>query len=958
MKSSTTFTSFTTITLTLILLLCTPLLTKGQNDPEPTIESLISRLDGSIGEERLKILIELVLLCEDEHLTADTIEWGKKAQELLPDFGSPIQELKVVHSIGYAYAKSNDSVSALAPAKRAEELALELNKTDYLARTRSMLGSIHFQLMENDKALEAFSSSRELFETLGDHRSKAIALNNQALVYRSLGDSEKELELLLLSQQAFEVADDPMGVAVIGINIGNLQRNSGQSEGAEASYRRSLAMAEKAGSEKVKAGALRSLGMSANDREAPREALEYLQQALDIYLELGNSQMRIIAVYGTMGESWEILGDYPRSLEYHNLAYDMATEIGNVWMQTVAKSEISMIHSFNGDLNSAIETLVECIEVARENEFSPLLKPFLTDLNGLQAELGKYEDAYNTQQDLITFMEEMNSEENREILAEMQATFEAEEREMKIELLEKGQALQEAELENQRGLRQSILFGFAFLLVVLGLVFNRYRLSARAAVMAEAMKQEQAINVGLREIDQLKDDFLANTSHELRTPLYGMTGLVEAVLDDPEKSRLETRNMLKTVLESGHRLTGLVNDILDFSKLQKGGLVLSLEPVDIRSLVDVVLTLSKPLVADRSIEFVNTVESSFPPIMADSARVEQVLFNLVGNAIEFTQEGYIKVGAQLVGDQVKISVSDSGAGIAPEHQEKIFDYFVQADASAQREYGGTGLGLAVSRQLVELHGGNISVESVLGEGSKFSFTMPATNAEAAEIIHAVRTPLPAIYLNEPDNSDLMPSEAITSLNVTDDSPTILIVDDEVLVRQVLKQHLGSKGYRLEIASSGADALEVLGSKAIDLVLLDIMMPKMSGFEVCREIRKTKHRNDLPVIFLSAMGRQEDRVASFDEGGNDYLTKPIGRIELLARVAVHLELLAGHREQFEEIHELRRILPICSYCKKIREDDGYWSLLENYISQHSEAEFTHGICPSCISENFPEFEKPV
>ncbi len=949
---------FTTVTLALFLLLCTPLQTRGQDESGPTIESLTSRLDGTQGEDRLKILIELVLLCEDANLTADTIEWGKKAQELLPDFGSPIQELDIVLTVAYAYSRSNDPASALPLAKRAEELALELDQTDSLASARSTLGSVHFQLMENDKALAAFSSAREIYETLGDHRSKAIALNNQALVYRSQGDSEKELELLLLAQQAFEMADDPMGIAVIGINIGNLQRNAGQYEGAETSYRRSLSMAEEAGNAKVQAGALRSLGMSANDRKDPQEALKVLQQALDIYLELGNSQMRIIAVYGTMGEAWDMLGDYPRSLECHNLALDMATEIGNVWMQTVAKSEIAQVLSYSGNLNSAIETLAECVEVARENQFSPLLKPFLSDLHRMQAEFGKHQAAYETQQELITFMEEANSEENREILAEMQATFEAEEREMKIELLEKSQALQEAELDNQRGLRHGLLTGFAFLLVVLGLLFNRYRLNARAAVMAEAMKQEQAINVGLREIDQLKDEFLANTSHELRTPLYGMTGLVEAVLDDPDKSQLETRTLLKTVLDSGRRLTGLVNDILDFSKLRNDGLVLSLEPVDLRSLVDIVLTLSKPLVADRSIELVNTVESSIPPLTADSARVEQVLFNLVGNAIGFTNEGYIKVGAQLVGDQVRISVVDSGAGIAPEHQEKIFDYFVQADASAQRQYGGTGLGLAVSRQLVELHGGHISVESVLGEGSTFSFTMPTANTQAAEIVHAVRTPLPVINLNEPGNSDSMPSNTLATVSPTDNSPTILVVDDEILVRQVLKQHLGSAGYRLEIASSGAKALEILRSEVIDLVLLDIMMPSMSGFEVCREIRKTKHRKDLPLIFLSAKGRPEDRVASFDEGGNDYLTKPIGRRELLARVATHLELLAVHRHQFEEIHELRGILPICSYCKKIREDDGYWSQLESYISQHSEAEFTHGICPGCLSEKFPEFKKPV
>ncbi len=205
---------------------------------------------------------------------------------------------------------------------------------------------------------------------------------------------------------------------------------------------------------------------------------------------------------------------------------------------------------------------------------------------------------------------------------------------------------------------------------------------------------------------------------------------------------------------------------------------------------------------------------------------------------------------------------------------------------------------------------------------------------------------------EPLVADTVLFETPAASMSSDESATILVVDDEALVRQVLTQHLGPAGYSLECAKNGPQALELLESGTIDLVLLDIMMPKMSGFEVCRAVRETKSRDELPIIFLSAKDRQEDRVASFDEGGNDYLTKPIGKRELLARVNVHLELQAVHRSQSEEIHELRGILPICSYCKKIREDSGYWSQLEVYISHHSEAKFSHGICPHCMDENFP------
>ncbi|MCP5069136.1 MAG: response regulator, partial [bacterium] len=288
-----------------------------------------------------------------------------------------------------------------------------------------------------------------------------------------------------------------------------------------------------------------------------------------------------------------------------------------------------------------------------------------------------------------------------------------------------------------------------------------------------------------------------------------------------------------------------------------------------------------------------------------------------------------------------------------------FEFFVQADASTQREHGGTGLGLAVSRQLVELHGGRLSVESTPGKGSVFSFTLPVAEATASEEA-TERKPAPALIEVEESVASVEASSTnpLAERAPQTDRGTILIVDDESVVRQVLRHHLVPQGYRVLDASSGARALELLESEAIDLVLLDIMMPRMTGYEVCRTIREASSRDELPVIFLSAKDRQQDRVAGFDVGANDYLAKPIGRSELLARVDAHLELLRVYRRREEEVQELRGLLPICSYCKKIRDDDGYWSQIEVYISRHSEAQFSHGICPGCVTEHHPDIAQSL
>ncbi|MCP4271632.1 MAG: response regulator, partial [Gammaproteobacteria bacterium] len=367
-----------------------------------------------------------------------------------------------------------------------------------------------------------------------------------------------------------------------------------------------------------------------------------------------------------------------------------------------------------------------------------------------------------------------------------------------------------------------------------------------------------------------------------------------------------------------------------------------------------VLRLCKPMITERNIELVNAIEPGSLHVQADGIRIEQVLHNLVGNAIKFTEQGKIEVSAEQQGDEILLQVSDTGIGIAPEQQEKIFEFFVQADSSTQREYGGTGLGLAVSKQLIELHNGHLKVESVPGEGSVFSFTLKVakTGTKDKKVDSEVyeRKPVPEVI----EQDDFTVSEDVLEEAAIEQDPneglaTILIVDDEPVVHQVLNQHLAAKGYRLLNARSGSQALSILESKDVDLILLDIMMPLMTGYEVCHTIREMKSREELPIIFLSAKDRTRDRTASFDEGGNDYLTKPIGRSELLARVETHLELLKVFRGQVDEIRELRDILPICAWCKKIRDDDGFWSQLEDYFNRKVDVQFSHGICPDCMKK---------
>lgn len=424
--------------------------------------------------------------------------------------------------------------------------------------------------------------------------------------------------------------------------------------------------------------------------------------------------------------------------------------------------------------------------------------------------------------------------------------------------------------------------------------------------------KEHAINVQLKRADRLKDEFLANTSHELRTPLNGIIGLAESLIDGASGQLPESANKnLAMVVASGKRLSNLVNDILDFSKLKNHTLKLNLSGVELHSLTDVVMTVSTPLIGDKNVTLKNRVSSELPIVNADESRLEQILYNLIGNAIKFTEEGEVTIDAEQVGNTVKISVKDTGIGIAADKLQVIFNSFEQLKGNANREQSGTGLGLAVTKQLVELHEGQIFVTSEVGKGSCFSFTLPIDDEHITDVTNIVKSTnqqkLNRLQHldNEIEYISVSESELANeqSKQLNYQNYHILVVDDDPINRQVLLNHLNLKGYQLTEAASGKQALELIGSakekseqpsRPFDLILLDIMMPKMSGYEVCNQIRDWYSLNELPIIFLTAKNQVVDLVESFSVGGNDYLTKPISKHELLTRVENHLSLLDINR----------------------------------------------------------------
>lgn len=402
-------------------------------------------------------------------------------------------------------------------------------------------------------------------------------------------------------------------------------------------------------------------------------------------------------------------------------------------------------------------------------------------------------------------------------------------------------------------------------------------------------KELEVKNANLQKLDKLKDEFLANTTHELNTPLHGIIGLLDPLLEGKHGYLTsEQQRDVTLAISSARRLSGLVGDILDFSKLKNQDIVLRKQSIDIFVLTDMVCKTFEHQVSKKSINLINKIDPSTPLIYADENRFLQIMYNLLGNAVKFTDSGEITIIADIKENSMHITVSDTGIGISKDKQQIIFNAFEQADSSVSRNYGGTGLGLAITKSLVELHGGKIEVNSEVSKGTSFIFTLPlSVNEFMDKSTNSKLTNQEIISEHYTDDDILTDGNNNTSINST---VRILVVDDEPINIQIIYNILSTEKYNITSVQSGKEALDlILGNEKFDLILLDVMMPQISGFEVCRTIREKYTLTELPILLVTAKNTPENLVEGFESGANDYLHKPFNSKELLSRVRTLLEL---------------------------------------------------------------------
>jgi len=386
-------------------------------------------------------------------------------------------------------------------------------------------------------------------------------------------------------------------------------------------------------------------------------------------------------------------------------------------------------------------------------------------------------------------------------------------------------------------------------------------------------------NIKLRKADQLKSEFLANMSHELRTPLNAIIGFAE-VLRDGLCGRLneEQEESVVDIHESGKHLLRMINDILDLSKVEAGKMELQPEDFSLAQAMDDVQSIVRDIVNRKHLDLQTVVSEDLPNVHADQVKFKQIMYNLLSNAVKFTPDrGAVTIDVSLDNDEFLISVTDTGIGIEQEDQETIFDEFKQVDSSRTRLYEGTGLGLALTKRLVELHGGRIWVESEgTGMGSKFSFTLPAE-----------RPGIEAQY------------ERLEKLAIQSKHPlekTILVVEDNPQAAQLLCIYLTEAGYSAVVATDGNEAVKMAREVEPFAITLDIMLPEKDGWQVMQELKSFRDTRNIPIVIISVVDNQS---FGFSMGAVGYLVKPIDKDQLIQTLS-KLELAIKTKESAPRI----------------------------------------------------------
>ena len=762
-----------------------------------------------------------------------------------------------------------------------------------------------------NKALAYHEEAMRHSTETGDLKTTGYALNNIANIYESQGFIPTALEFYHKALDVWEQLDDKSGKALCLDDIGKLHATQGDLVKAKEFTETSLKLAREAGNQQVEAMGLMHLGNIYTLEGNFRLAENYLIQSLDIGNDLNDDLLRAL-VWRYWGTLLEAQNRNLEALAYHHQSLEYAEKIDYKKGIALSHLYISQLQDRRNEIQDALFHASQSLHYAEQTGIVYNIQQASEWLSRLYEEAKKPDMALNYYRYSTVMKDSLFNMNNQRSLIRQQMQYE----------FDKKEAISQREEKFQRQLLFAIagalILTFAFAVIIL----RNLQIKARQNKIIEQQKQEveyrnrqiekdsrliQSQSEELKRLDALKSRFFANISHEFRTPLTLILGQIDSVLPQLTDPKLQKR--LNMAFRNGKQLLFLINQILDLSKMDAGGVQLRAGYSDIIPFLKNIFYSFEALAEQKQIHLEFWCQESSLILFFEWEQLEKVFINLLSNAFKFTDQGGV-ISMIVTRDPqgqlpqspdpglLSIAVRDTGTGIPPAYLPHIFDRFFHRESPLPGQQGGTGIGLALVKEVVELHRGEVHVHSQEGAGTEFIVRLPLGKKQTKE------TELVSKPAEKPDFSisplDLAGPGIANGASTSQNGSTrgqILVVEDNPDLRTYLKEHLLEAGYEVVEAGQGAEgvaqAIEILP----DLLITDLMMPGMDGYELCNRLRDDERTSHIPIIMLTAKAAEEDKLEGLRSGVDDYLTKPFSSRELLARVENLIEMRAQLRKKF-------------------------------------------------------------
>jgi len=801
----------------------------------------------------------------------------EKAYEVLQKAKGAAEKLKHIPSILEAndllaklYLKKNEYKKAIDQGRETIALA-DTIKTNRLWRANAecTIGNCQMLLSQFDSSMASYIKALRIFESIPDTAGMILVyryIGNLHLLSKNLGDALNTFQLNSAYVNAFgDSSDKALNVK----NIGVVYQKRGESAKSREYYYKSLVYSKGQGLHIDDAITLGNIGSSYMDEGRVEEGLLEMLKALELKKKYGASPNSIMHTLFDLSRAYRLLGDNKKSTEYAEAV----------------------------------------IEMARKNEDALSLQYGYKYLSEANYAAENYKQAYDDYRRYSNLKDSIFSEEKSKQIKELEISYESEKKDQEITFLEKDRMVEKSRKQ------MFLMMTFAFLLII-GVFFNRQRLRAR--------KNRELLLQG-QEVDRLKSDFFANVSHEFRTPLTLILGPIQSKL--AMVADLKEREELLMMQRNAIRLRRLIDDILDLSKFEAGKLDLQNASTNISECISGLAATFTSLAESKAINYNLEVDAAIYG-MVDKHKLETVLINLLSNAFKYTPDGgNIWISAKSEKGFLSIKVKDSGPGIPEEKLLKIFDRFYQVDDSEGRKIKGTGIGLAFSKELVAMQGGNLEVQSTVDEGSCFSFSIAY---------------FPEKYVGELESEDTPDTiqngtfEKMTSKELdVSELPLILLIEDNEDVRNYIYSIL-TETCQVLFANNGLEGRDKAFDIIPDLIISDVMMPIMDGFELCAAVKSDIRTAHIPVILLTAKSSAESRIKGLEQEADVYMSKPFNPLELELQVRNLLNLQERQRDRYKTSNELT--IPLSIDCNSMEQK--FLSKLEEVMaSNYKDQEFT-------------------